>query len=137
MNTRLEEFLRPEHYATPFPVVDPYPSVKKAILNIRPADMLIVGATGAVCYTVGWFRATKYFRYWHSNFSGFLGLFMGTMVPIRNSMDRLSGWQPNDVEVARHGALPDHVLRAMILNNGPLNYNLIRPTIRYQKEESS
>ncbi|KAJ1442947.1 hypothetical protein B484DRAFT_441834 [Ochromonadaceae sp. CCMP2298] len=92
------------HKAT-FPVVDPSPSLGRAVGNFNFTDYTTIGAFSGAGFVFGWLTARKPFRVPQSRFLAVLGVMAGVSYASLSSMQRLMGLEPNSREVFLNGAL--------------------------------
>jgi hypothetical protein len=89
----------------PYPVVDPNPSLGKAMVNYSLADMGYVFGLPVMGATLGYLSARKPFRVYQFTFIGGIGLMAGLFTATLRSTQRFQGWMPNDSEIRSYGAM--------------------------------
>mmetsp|Transcript_1354 Transcript_1354/g.2195 ORF Transcript_1354/g.2195 Transcript_1354/m.2195 type:complete len:122 (-) Transcript_1354:44-409(-) len=95
----------PTTHKPKYPVVDPEPSLSRALMNFNFTDYLGITAFSGSGFVFGWLTARKPFRVPQSRFLAGIGLCAGITYASLSSMQRFMGLEPNYREVQLYGAL--------------------------------
>jgi hypothetical protein len=104
----------PTTHKPTFPVVDPEPSLDRAVANFNAADLLHISLFTTAGYATGFFGARKPFRVHNGRFLSGIGLLAGLTYAILSSSQRFMGLEKNDGEVKSYGALSPEQIAALL-----------------------
>mmetsp|Transcript_33 Transcript_33/g.41 ORF Transcript_33/g.41 Transcript_33/m.41 type:complete len:124 (+) Transcript_33:40-411(+) len=108
-----------------WPVVDPSPTMGKALMNFNVKDYGMVVGGGISGYAFGFYGAQKALRIPNARFLALIGVSFGVCYGSLSSIQRFIGLEPNDYEVRTYGAMSKEGLEDSYRKHNVPNFELI------------